>query len=101
MLCFVSNLAREPLEDVQFTQLCAVELKSFNSNLKKFSVVHSDRPKHAYLNPLPNSRVGLKRGGTVCHKIESPQFCHAPGPSVLEAPDPQRTETFSCQASKS
>jgi hypothetical protein len=24
---------------------------SFNSHLQKFSVVHSDRPNHAYLNP--------------------------------------------------
>jgi hypothetical protein len=28
-----------------------IELKSFNIHLKKFSVVHSDRPKHVYLNP--------------------------------------------------
>ncbi len=43
-------------------------------------------------NPLTNCRVsvegksGLMRRGTVCHNIESPQCCHAPGPSVLGSP---------------
>jgi hypothetical protein len=33
MLFFVSNLAREPVEDVQFTQSCTVETSSqFTSN---------------------------------------------------------------------
>ena len=41
------------------------------------------------------------RRGTVCHKIESPQFCHPAGSSVLGTPDPRRTETFSCQTSTS
>ena len=30
---------------------------NFNSHLKKISVVHSDRPNRAYLNPLPDSRI--------------------------------------------
>ncbi len=34
----------------QLSPVCIIELKSFNSHLKKFSVVHSDRLKHAYLN---------------------------------------------------
>ncbi len=54
-----------------------IELKSFNmsvsnwieefwcTTLKKFSVVHSDRPKHTYLNPLSTLGSGLKRCGTV------------------------------------
>ncbi len=37
--------------------VCIIELKSFNNHLKQFSVVHSDRPKHVYLNPLSNSWV--------------------------------------------
>ena len=32
-------------------------IMSFNSQLKKISVVHSDRPNRAYLNPLPDSRI--------------------------------------------
>jgi hypothetical protein len=40
--------------------LLQLELKSFNSHLKKNSVVHSDRTKHVYLNPLPNSGSGLR-----------------------------------------
>ncbi len=30
---------------------------SFNSHLETVSVVQSDRPKHAHLNPLPDSRI--------------------------------------------
>jgi hypothetical protein len=44
---------------------------------------------------------GLKRHGTVCHNIESPQCYHDPGPSVLGSPDPRRTETFVYQSSSS
>jgi len=67
-------------------------LSNENLNEKRFyvSVVNSSRR-----NVLNEGR------GTVC-----PQFCmyvgrmyvvcnHAPGPSVLGAPDPRRTETFS------
>jgi hypothetical protein len=32
-------------------------LTNWLSHLNKISVVHLDRPNHAYLNPLPNSRV--------------------------------------------
>jgi hypothetical protein len=59
---------RSPLEEVTFTSLVStLELKSFNNHLKKFSVVHSDRPKNVYLNPLTNSRVRTQ------------EVCHAPG----------------------
>jgi hypothetical protein len=44
---------------------------------------------------------GLKSCGTVCHNIESPLCCDAPGSSVLGDPDPRRTETFVCQTSTS
>jgi hypothetical protein len=42
---------------------------SFNRHLEKFSVVHSDRPNHAYLNSLPDSRIrsrwcGFSAGGS-------------------------------------
>jgi hypothetical protein len=58
-------------------------------------------------NPLTNCRVsiegksGLMRWGTMCRNIESPQCCHAPGPSVLGSSDPRCTETFARQASTS
>ena len=32
---------------------------SFNSQLQKFSVVHSDRVNHVYLNPNVKGSVGL------------------------------------------
>jgi hypothetical protein len=35
---------------------------SFNSHLQTFSVVHSDRSKHAYLNPMPDSRISPRLG---------------------------------------
>ncbi len=53
-------------------------------------------------NPLLNSRVrSYESPDSVVANIESPQCCHTPGPSVLGAPDPRRTETFTRQVSTS
>jgi len=52
--------------------------------------------------PDPDAQSQVLQGaGQLCHNIESPQCCHAPGSSALGAPDPRRTETFACQASTS
>jgi hypothetical protein len=46
------------------------------------SVVHSDRPKHAYLSPIPDSRIrprcGLVAGGNGVWGGD-PTLCRAPG----------------------
>jgi hypothetical protein len=43
-----------------------IELNSFNSPLKKFRVVHSDRPKHGYLNPLQPDSFKISFGVCLC-----------------------------------
>ena len=50
----------------------------------KNSVVHSSRSECILgnVNPLSNSRV--RSWGTVCNKIEFPQFCRTTGSSVLD-----------------
>ncbi len=60
-------------------------------------MVHSDRPKHAYLNPIPDPRIRPRRGFASGGRWRD----HAPGPSVLGVPDTRRTEPFARQASTS
>ncbi len=48
-------------------------------------MVHSDRPKHAYLSPMPDSRIrprcGLAAGGNGVWG-EEPTLCKAPGATL-------------------
>ncbi len=48
-------------------------------------MVHSDRPKHAYLSPMPDSRIrsrrGLAAGGNGVWG-EEPTLCNAPGATL-------------------
>jgi hypothetical protein len=43
----------------QTTSVYTADRLGFNSHLETISVVQSDRPKNAYLNPLPNSEARL------------------------------------------
>ena len=65
-----------------------MKLMSFNSNLK--DLLWSTRIGQIVPIWILCLTLGsdLERGGTVCHKIESPKFCHDPGSSVLGSPDP-------------
>ncbi len=48
-------------------------------------MVHSDRPKHAYLSPMPDSRINSRRGfadGGNGVWGEEPALCKAPGTTL-------------------
>ncbi len=48
-------------------------------------MVHSDRPKHAYLSPMPDSRIRPRRGLTAGGNGvwgEEPTLCNAPGATL-------------------
>ena len=48
-------------------------------------MVHSDRPKHAYLSPMPDSRIRPRRGyaaGGNGVRGEESDLCRAPGATL-------------------
>ncbi len=48
-------------------------------------MVHSDRPKHAYLSPMPDSRIRPRRGYAAGGNGvwgEEPALCRAPGATL-------------------